>query len=309
MMRITLAVLLPLTGCTGKETPGDDVLADADVDVDADADLDGECLCSDMDADGFGVGDCCEGSDCDDSNPEVFRPDQCAALCKADPSATGCACDTPEPEICYFGPDGTIGIGSCRGGLHLCVDGRWGFCEGQVLPQGEVCDEEDNNCDGTIDEGVQSACGDCNPECNDGCVGIDCKDPFEPDADSGLAVDADGALVLEPGSTSGALRYLLADPCRGLCTLWADLWWNVETPAGTSFVVEARAADAPGALDAEPWIPMAVVPDDESPAPLPFEANGPNYLEIRIELRSDDDALTPRVLSVGATFACAAKIC
>jgi hypothetical protein len=83
-----------------------------------------------------------------------------------------CAC-TPSPEMCngrdddcdgavdegltrpcYTGPAGTAGRGLCREGMQTCSGGAWGACTGQTLPATEQCNRSDDDCDGTVDEGV-----------------------------------------------------------------------------------------------------------------------------------------------------------
>lgn len=70
-------------------------------------------------------------------------------------------CESGSQRDCYDGPEGTFGVGPCTSGIQTCVDGKWGACVGSVTPGEEVCNGIDDNCDGTIDEGVTNACGGC----------------------------------------------------------------------------------------------------------------------------------------------------
>jgi hypothetical protein len=67
----------------------------------------------------------------------------------------GCPCEPGQ-----YLPCGT-GVGACHEGLLLCIDGELsGNCQGATLPLEEVCgDGEDNNCDGSIDEGCSCPSG------------------------------------------------------------------------------------------------------------------------------------------------------
>ncbi len=192
MRRPLLPCALLVLGCGCEAATASD---GGDGDVDSDSDTD-ELPCSDEDGDGYGAGAGCDGPDCDESDPRLHDDSQCAAACDDDPTATGCACDVEEPVACYAGPDATMGVGTCRGGLRACEDGAWSECAGQVLPREEVCDEEDDDCDGEVDEGVLSTCGTCDPECNADCVGADCADGFDAADGVGVVVAEDGSLTL-----------------------------------------------------------------------------------------------------------------
>ncbi len=130
----------------------------------------------------------------------VDAGDDPPADCDADPTAPGCPCDSVEPEVCYDGPPETMGIGACRAGTRACVDGAWRPCVGQTIPIDEECNEIDDDCDGVVDDGVLSACGDCSEDCVESRWGDgDGEEPFAPDEanSDGVVVREDGALVLE----------------------------------------------------------------------------------------------------------------
>ena len=59
----------------------------------------------------------------------------------------GCECIVGDTQNC--GSD----VGQCVYGTQTCdISGQWGECAGGVGPSEEVCDGEDNDCDGTDDE-------------------------------------------------------------------------------------------------------------------------------------------------------------
>ncbi len=112
----------------------------------ADAGLD----CIDADGDGYGVGTDCLGFDCDDADPDVFQG--APELCDGKDNSCNFAIDEGCP--CTLGQTRLCGVvrGICRPGGQACSTGSWGECSGD-LPEREVCDGQDNDCDGHVDNG------------------------------------------------------------------------------------------------------------------------------------------------------------
>ncbi|HEY3352447.1 MAG TPA: MopE-related protein [Polyangia bacterium] len=54
----------------------------------------------------------------------------------------------------YTGPAGTSGVGVCHAGVETCAQGAWGVTTAQVIPSLEICDGKDNDCNGTVDDGL-----------------------------------------------------------------------------------------------------------------------------------------------------------
>ena len=63
-----------------------------------------------------------------------------------------CDCQPGETQQC--GSD----VGVCSFGEQTCDGGLWGPCLGGVGPQAEICDGEDDDCDGATDEDTDVAC-------------------------------------------------------------------------------------------------------------------------------------------------------
>jgi Putative metal-binding motif len=61
----------------------------------------------------------------------------------------GCDCVNDETRSC--GND----VGECTAGFETCVNGAWnGVCVGEITPVPEVCDGLDNDCNGSLDDGL-----------------------------------------------------------------------------------------------------------------------------------------------------------
>lgn len=116
--------------------------------------------CPDEDGDGYGQGEeCLEGEvDCDDRNAATSPA--ASEVCDGEDND----CDGAVDEALDDGPC-TIGEGVCEAeGRLVCVGGEFVCDAVEGVPEVEVCDEVDNDCDGQADEGVTNACGSCGPE-------------------------------------------------------------------------------------------------------------------------------------------------
>jgi streptogramin lyase len=178
--------------------------------------------CQDADHDGHGV-DCAQGPDCDDH--DASRVSQCddagVVDCDANPSASGCPCLGSGSDKCFAAPPESLGVGVCRAGRTQCSDEKWSACLGAVLPSFEICNGLDDDCDGSVDEGVQSPCGGCNPGCMGGVWG---PAPAQFVAEGNLAVTVSGELTLR------------SDPSTALFV------WVPNTDEGTVSKIDASRA-------------------------------------------------------------------
>ncbi len=147
-------------GCVDVENPGQ-------ADTDGDGIQDGCDVCpgvadaEQLDADGDGLGDACDDYHCVADGPEVCdgEDNDCNGLVDDGLDAPGLVCATGEP-------------GRCAVGIPQCI-GRLASCEPVDEATDEVCNGEDDDCDGSVDNGVRNACGLCGDVPAERCNGAD----------------------------------------------------------------------------------------------------------------------------------------
>ena len=157
-----------------------------------------------------GADEVCDGldNDCDGSTDEDFTDlgDACSVgvgecensgnmVCTADETGTECSAtaETPGTEICNGLDDncdgvldgsesltqqcGSTDVGACAYGTETCTDaGGWVECD-SIEPTTEVCNNVDDDCDGSTDEGFPDTDSDGLADCVD------------PDDDNDLVLD------------------------------------------------------------------------------------------------------------------------
>ena len=120
--------------------------------------------CVDEDNDGFGEGLGCLSADCNDDVFDISPAareicdgidNDCDDIVDEETAEEGASCDTGL-------------LGTCGEGRQICVDGEVS-CEAVVGALDELCDGLDNDCDDTVDEGVEGgvleqACFDADAE-------------------------------------------------------------------------------------------------------------------------------------------------
>ena len=122
----------------------------------------------------------CDGldNDCDDSTDEETISDP--------------------PPACATGE-----LGECGSGVLACLNGQ-PICNQGINPDAELCDNLDNDCDGSIDEGLRNACGGCGVLPEEVCNTID--DDCDGELDEGPICPGDAVCT----------RGICVEPCQNL---------------------------------------------------------------------------------------------
>ncbi|MFA5413792.1 MAG: MopE-related protein, partial [Patescibacteria group bacterium] len=141
-------------------------------------------------------------------------------------------------------------VGLCVEGSQLCdATGHWGDCLGETNPDTEVCDllMADEDCDGTVDEGLLNSCGTCGPvpaeicgngiddNCNgfidDGCGSVPCTPGPEV---CGNGTDDDCDTVIDDGCAGpGLFTHCWTLPGTApRASFWGWVGWHITTGPG-----------------------------------------------------------------------------
>ena len=171
-------------------------------------------------------------------------------------------------RMCWSGasdPDGTpqdwLVFGSplnpetpCRTGIELCEDGLWSGCQNEILPNTEICNGIDDDCDGAIDDGALGEGDLCGLTdvgiCDYGtfrCNGEDliCDGPLLPQVEECDNMDND---------CDGSVDEDLLRPCETLCgsgfeTCSSGIWRGCTAPQPATEVCDGADNDCDGAVD------------------------------------------------------------
>lgn len=147
----------------------------------------------------------------------------------------GCSCaPVGGTEPCGFGD-----TGECVLGTRSCTASGWGPCTGAVMPSTEVCDDRDNDCDGSTDEALPPD----SYETNDTCAQAR---PL-PRADEGWATDplitvTDATLLRSDGGADTDWFTIEASEATHL-----DCGWPWEMLPQCYFILEINLTPPPGA--------------------------------------------------------------
>ncbi len=133
----------------------------------------------DSDGDGYSESDL----DCDDSDPQT-NPGISEKCNGKDDNCDGTVDGEDELKNemnCYF-------EGVCEGVVAFCSDGGEWLCPypDSYEEEEQTCDGQDNDCDGTVDEGLLNNCGLCAESELDLCDGVDNDCDGTTDEDAGM---------------------------------------------------------------------------------------------------------------------------
>jgi hypothetical protein len=134
----------------------------------------------------------------------------------------------------------------------------WAEAVDTCQPEESVCDGADDDCDGDVDEGLLSPCGNCDPDCRQIAIGAGGDEPFAPNPDNsdGCDVNEESYLIMSGGSSPEESTYWhrVFVP-EGQPVVWVMAIADLDTQGTTEcfIVLRLRAGEDPAALNDEAW--------------------------------------------------------
>ena len=100
-----------------------------------------------------------------------------------------------EHQLCGFIEGADYGVGICTPGVMKCDNGGV-YCDGHTGPSDEICDGLDNNCNGSIDEGIANSTAIVCYEGPDGTTAVgECRAGVRYCTDGGFDGPCDGQIL------------------------------------------------------------------------------------------------------------------
>ena len=186
--------------------------------------------------------------------------DGLACSCSTDPDCFGADCcdegidEDLHPIPCFDGDPAALDKEHCRPGKKLCSNGSRTECIGQTLPQPEICNGIDDDCDGQIDNNIEAGicghnevgiCGYGQDICVPGSSELICVGASYPqnEACNNLDDDCDGAVDED-----------LWDLCESACGSGVAMcsegnWINCSAPQPDAEVCDGIDNDCDGLVD------------------------------------------------------------
>ncbi len=175
--------------------------------------------CNGLEDEGFGQVTCGVGAcqvtveECIDGTPNPCVPGNANPVEQCDGVDDDCdgvvdnggACVNGDTQPFDGGPPNTRNVGGCAGGTQTCVNGMWSpDCVGDVVPQAEICNGDDDDCNNAVDDNAQGVGLGCQAQGQQGiCV-------------NGTTVCASGSIACQPGTPQAEICNNIDDDCNGV---------------------------------------------------------------------------------------------
>jgi hypothetical protein len=111
---------------------------------------------------------------------------------------------------------GISNLGACKFGTQACGGGTWGTCIGAVNPTTETCDNIDNDCNGSVDDGFPRPVTNGTWSCNAGSSTVNCNPSYydcDGVPDNGCESSSTCPVLKSNGSVCGVGSECLSGNC------------------------------------------------------------------------------------------------